>query len=315
MRTEYIDYILEVARSGSITAAASKLYLQQTTLSTIVASVEKELKTKLFQRTRRGVTLTPDGEAAIAVMEQMSNTMHSLHNLQGTTTPVKRIVHLVAYPTACNHLGLFLAKKLAAVHKDVVLSIHETMYNKIISQVTEGIARIAVGSESSTFFTRQMEAQESGLRCEIVHTDQFCLVVAQNSPFARRQQVDVAELLNEHLALSHNYPRGNDSSVGQMFRAFRKFTMLTNNQIIKQAVAGSNMVAIMPFLELVDDIYMSTGALRAIPISGFPTELTIYIVYDELGGLSPLEQMLLGEIRRYYLSLPSLPWEHTLNTP
>lgn len=306
MKTEYIDYILEVARSSSITAAADKLYLRQTTLSTIVAAVEKEFNIQLFQRTRRGIMLTPDGEAAIAVMEKMSHNLYALNNLRGTLRPAKRIIHLVAYPTACNHLALYLAKKLAVAHDDIILSVHETMYNKIINQVTEGTARMAVGSESSSFFTRQIEAQESGLRCEIVHTDQFCLVVGKSSPLAGRQQVDVSELREQHLVLSHYYPRSNDSAVGQMFHSFQKFTVLTNNQTIKHAVVNSKMIAIMPCLEMLDDVYIVSGALQAIPITGFPAELTIYIVYDELGGLTPMEQMLLDEMRQYYVGLPQM---------
>ena len=58
MRTEYLEYLLEVARTKSISAAAKKLFIGQTTLSAIINSVENELNVKIFQRTHRGVALT-----------------------------------------------------------------------------------------------------------------------------------------------------------------------------------------------------------------------------------------------------------------
>lgn len=306
MRTEYIDYVLEVARSGSISAAAKKLYIGQTTLSAIVASVEEELNTQMFSRTHKGVKLTSAGEEAIAFMEDISNKNHALLNLQNATRPVRRTVHLVAYPTACNHLSLYLAQLLILRHQDVVLSVHETMYNKIIKRVSEGNARIAVGCESSTFFSRQMEALDNGLRCEIIYTDAFKLVVNRSSPLSKLDTVDVHDLYDHHIAIAHYYPLTADSPVGRMYRTFNRFTMFTNNQIIKQAVIGGSMIAIMPELELMGDPYVEAGELVSIPVTGFPSDLTIYLVYNEQGGLWPVEEMLLDEIRRYYRDLAPL---------
>ena len=65
MRIEYLEYLLEVARSKSISAAAKRLYLSQTSLSAIVNSLEKELNIKIFQRTHKGIVLTAEGEQAL----------------------------------------------------------------------------------------------------------------------------------------------------------------------------------------------------------------------------------------------------------
>lgn len=64
MRTEYLEYLLEVARTKSISAAAKKLFIGQTTLSAIINSVENELNVKIFQRTHRGVALRPMGSGS-----------------------------------------------------------------------------------------------------------------------------------------------------------------------------------------------------------------------------------------------------------
>lgn len=50
MKIEYLNYILEVWRCGSINAAAKVLYLSQSGLSSIIKSVEGELGYPIFER-------------------------------------------------------------------------------------------------------------------------------------------------------------------------------------------------------------------------------------------------------------------------
>lgn len=61
MRTEQLKYLLEVTSCGSISAAAKRLYINQTTLSAAIQSIETELGGKLFQRTAKGVVLSAFG--------------------------------------------------------------------------------------------------------------------------------------------------------------------------------------------------------------------------------------------------------------
>lgn len=51
-----------VARHGNITAAARALYLSQPTVSQCILNMERELNCTLFQRSKKGVLLTPEGE-------------------------------------------------------------------------------------------------------------------------------------------------------------------------------------------------------------------------------------------------------------
>lgn len=53
---------LAVARGGSITSAASTIYLAQSSITKRIAALEAELGAPLFQRDRRGMSLTKAGE-------------------------------------------------------------------------------------------------------------------------------------------------------------------------------------------------------------------------------------------------------------
>ena len=71
MRIENLQYVLEVTRAGSISAAAKKLWIGQTTLSAAIQTVEKELGMELFVRTAKGIIPTPKGKDAIRMIERI----------------------------------------------------------------------------------------------------------------------------------------------------------------------------------------------------------------------------------------------------
>ena len=61
---KHLHYFHEVAREGSLTAAARRLHLAPQTLSSQVRELERSLGRTLLERTGRRLVLTPDGEVA-----------------------------------------------------------------------------------------------------------------------------------------------------------------------------------------------------------------------------------------------------------
>lgn len=58
MDLKELDYIVTVADEGSISRAAEKLFMAQSSLSQAVRLIEQDLGTSVFVRTARGVRLT-----------------------------------------------------------------------------------------------------------------------------------------------------------------------------------------------------------------------------------------------------------------
>src|SRR5882724_1511214 len=59
-----------VAREGSITRASELLHLSQPAVSAHIKAIEDALDLTLFERTSRGMSLTPDGERLLAKAER-----------------------------------------------------------------------------------------------------------------------------------------------------------------------------------------------------------------------------------------------------
>ena len=121
MRIEYLEYLLEVARSKSISAAAKRLYLSQTSLSAIVNSLVKELNIKIFQRTHKGIVLTAEGEQALELAADIVEKNEQLQHLFSTSRTVRRIINLVVYPSVSNCLSVYLTRELGDEYPEIAL--------------------------------------------------------------------------------------------------------------------------------------------------------------------------------------------------
>ena len=87
-KLDYYKIFYETACHSSFSAAANKLYISQSAISQCIRQLEAELDTQLFVRSRRGVTLTKEGqllfhkiESAMLLIEQGETLLARLHHL------------------------------------------------------------------------------------------------------------------------------------------------------------------------------------------------------------------------------------------
>lgn len=71
MNLTHLSYILEIAKTGSITRAAQNLYMGQPNLSKAVKDMEKAMGTPIFKRTAKGVEPTQKGRELIEKAETL----------------------------------------------------------------------------------------------------------------------------------------------------------------------------------------------------------------------------------------------------
>lgn len=62
MRIEYLEYLLTVEKTNSLTAASRNLYISQQSLSAAIKNLEKEFDVSILTRSVQGVTFTENGK-------------------------------------------------------------------------------------------------------------------------------------------------------------------------------------------------------------------------------------------------------------
>lgn len=84
MNWDDLRYFLAVAREGQMLSAARRLGVSQALLSRHIAALEAAVGARLLDRTTRGCSLTPDGQALLATAERVeAETLSGLAMLRG----------------------------------------------------------------------------------------------------------------------------------------------------------------------------------------------------------------------------------------
>lgn len=100
MNLSQLRFVRAVADAGTFTAGAARCYVTQSTLSSAVAHLEKELGERLFQRTTRSVELTPFGHTLLPLIDDVLRAQDALvAAADGFLTPHSHQVRVGVCPT------------------------------------------------------------------------------------------------------------------------------------------------------------------------------------------------------------------------
>ncbi len=125
---------LEVAKTGSISKAASSLFVSQPSISYSIKMLEEELKCKLFNRTAKGTELTIDGEKLLFYVEGAFNMINAgCKTVKDSENMISGEIR-VGVPT---HIGIFLLSKYIQKFIEKYPGIRFTIVNRATSEMVD----------------------------------------------------------------------------------------------------------------------------------------------------------------------------------
>ena len=134
---------MKISEVGSINKASEALYVSQPSLTSAVQEVEKEIGFKIFHRSGRGVTLTPEGTEFILYARQIINQYEQLIERFGKSKNIKR-----KFGVSCQHYS-FAVKAFVELVKEYDtlqydFAIRETQTKDVISDVANLRSEIGI---------------------------------------------------------------------------------------------------------------------------------------------------------------------------
>ena len=78
MQLNQFRYLIAVDKFGSISRAAQELYISQSTISISLIRLEEELGAVLLNRSKRGVSLTPEGKTVLECAQAIEAALERL---------------------------------------------------------------------------------------------------------------------------------------------------------------------------------------------------------------------------------------------
>lgn len=107
------------ARRASFTAGAQELSVTQSVISRHVANLEDIMGRKLIERSAHGLSLTPEGEALLPIVERAFDDIQAAMNRMGASRTLR--VHMP--PAFANAIGMPLLRDFRKEHPDVSIRV------------------------------------------------------------------------------------------------------------------------------------------------------------------------------------------------
>ena len=186
-----LQYALAIEETGGFRRAAVQCAVSQPSLSAQVAQLEGVLSVKLFERSRRGVIVTPEGARLLPRFRSIVGAADDVLDLAaGLVDPLQGPLRLGVIPT----LSPYLLPAMAD-------TVPEKLRIEWVEDKTETLVRqLHAGKLDGALLA--LEAELGAVDHEVVARDPFVLALSPSHPFGRsRSRIEPAALLGLDMLL------------------------------------------------------------------------------------------------------------------
>lgn len=206
MNILYLKYAAEVAKCGSISKAAEKLFVAQPNISRAIKELEGSLGIAVFERNAKGMSLTPDGERLMRYAGGILTQIEEVEEVfRGGES--KKLKFSISVPRA-SYISRAFAGFTAKLPADVPVEIlyKETNALRAINNVLNSSYRLGIiryAERHDRYFKDMLE--EKGLAYELVTEFSYRLIFHREHPLAAKETVTEADL-TKYLEIAHADP-------------------------------------------------------------------------------------------------------------
>ena len=312
MRMEYLRYLLEIQRKNSIAMAAEELYLGQTTLRTIVKSVEEELGLDIFRRVYRGVNVTPEGEEAFALISEINDLFQQAQTLNCVLPSMIQPVRIILPPTINSVLAVPLSQMFYEKVPEGELDFQTVLSQEVGSQMIKEGNNIGFAYFSDdNFDTYGVIAGKYQLEVKKLLRDNQYLVVSSRNVLANQEQISYSEIKNINFAMLPHYVSPEHSNYIQYFGPGNCYTVFSSISLVKQAVLKQNMATILPGFCFLHDQNIGHNHLRPLILKENDGKerrgTNLCLIYRQHHNLNDSEKILLQCVEEYFEQIAPIP--------
>ncbi len=195
MNLLYLQYAVEIEKTGSINKAAENLYMGQPNLSRAIKDLETSLGITIFSRSSKGMLPTPQGEEFLHYAKRILNEVDIMENLYKNGETKKE--HFSISVPRSSYISLAFAEfsKKVSSYEKTELFYKETNALRAVKNILEqdynlGIVRCACKNNDN--FIKMFE--EKGLAFETVTEFTYRLVMSKEHPLARLDEIRYSDL-------------------------------------------------------------------------------------------------------------------------
>lgn len=227
MTLQQLKYAVCTAECKSMNKAASKLFISQPSLSGTIRDLEEEIGMKIFSRSNRGITITPEGEDFLGYARQILQQYQLMEEkfIEKKKPKQKFSVSMQHYTFAVRAF-IEMAKDFGM--DDFEFAVHETKTHEVIENVRNQKSEIGILYLND--FNRQvMEKifQENAVEFTELFACGIYVFLSKGNPLAKKELIEFEDL-KDYPCLS--FEQGDENS---FYFAEEVFSTYDYKQIIK----------------------------------------------------------------------------------
>lgn len=261
---EELETFLAVAELGSFSKAAERLSLAQPSITNRVQRLERDLRTRLFERTTRAVTLTPEGAR---LRDRVGPVMRSLQSIiddfceQADTR--SQMVVVAATPMLAFVLMPPIISRFTKANPAVQVELQDQVTERLPSDIRAGRVDFAVAARQPT---------AEGITFEPVTEDPFEIIGPRGHPALGSGPISLATLASCSLLIlgahqAHfNELAARAAEQGHTLHAVRTVKNVSTLLGLVAAGLGLTMLPriILRIGSMIDDTRFATAALDGV---------------------------------------------------
>ena len=182
----------QVIDIGSFTRTAEQLDYSQSAISQAVHSLEQELGTQLINRSKSGITLTPDGKSYLPYLKAICSAENALVQKQRELLGLENsTIRIGTFTSVSRNLLPFLMQAFKKTYPGVNFILQQGEYTSIRQGVLDG--SIDFGFVNAQAVT--------GLTIKPLYRDEMMAVLPPAHPLAKQTSISLQELAQEPFIL------------------------------------------------------------------------------------------------------------------
>lgn len=300
MTLTQLRYVAKVAECGSITEAARQLYISQPSLSSAVRELEAELGIVIFNRSARGISLTPDGSEFLSYARQILEQTELVEQRYAHARPSKRL-----FAISSQHYAFVVnafVRLLESVETDEYeMTLRESRTYEIIEDVAGYRSELGVlylSSFNEKVLRKLM--RENHLSYTPLFDARPHVFVSTSHPLASAESVTLAQL-DAYPYLCYEQGTHNSLYFSEEllpFESHRKTIVLTDRATLFNLLRGVNGYTISSGVLNSD---LNGDDIASVPLETDETMQLGYLTNDR-ARLSPMAARYLEELRSLVVS-------------
>lgn len=298
MEIKQLEYFVAASEKGSFNKAAECLYTSQPNVSKVISGLEKELGRELFERTGKGIQLTPFGET---IKEYAQNILKNVL-LINSTMSVNPGAKLAVSTFPSNLLARFLIEFYKETQDECNIEHLQGTAEEITDNVKKGLAEIGIvfiARDQLTSFQHILTHKK--LEFFPLDTKELCVYVGRNNPLYQRDSISFSELpdlkfisgVRDYFSMEHHLET---VSLGVIRRETLNNVICTNSEyVFINALANTDICGMgVNFLR---ERYKEYG-IKTLTISDCEPFLTVGYVLRENHNPGGLCRLFIERLRR-----------------